>query len=276
MSTIKANYSTINVTAINAFSDNYIWAISSKNTHSNKTILVDPGDAAVCIEFIEQGQLTLSAILITHHHPDHTGGIKELVAYCQEKQWPLTVYGPASENIPHCNVKLAEKDTVNLADINVNLQVIDLPGHTAGHIAYFVSDSEQPALFCGDTLFSGGCGRLFEGTAKQMLHSLTKLANLPESTKVYCAHEYTQANLKFALVVEPQNEALLSYCKKVTGLRAKAATTIPSTIGLEKQINPFLRSHELAVQASAKRFASNTQATNLDTFTAIRSWKDQF
>ena len=274
MASINSNSSIIKVSAIKAFTDNYIWAI----THSNMVALVDPGDANVCIDFIEQHQLTLNAILITHHHPDHTGGIEKLLAYCQQKQWSITVYGPKNENIPHCDIKLIEDDTVNI--IGIDFSVIDLPGHTAGHIAYFaqanVEPFFEPLLFCGDTLFSGGCGRLFEGSAEQMLHSLNKLANLPESTKVYCAHEYTQANLKFALAVEPQNEALINYSNKVNTLRANKQATIPTSINVEQQINPFLRSHEQAVQTSAMRFDSNTQANALDTFTTIRRWKDQF
>lgn len=262
------------ITYINAFSDNYIWAISHQN---NKTVaLVDPGDATVCIDFLEKHQLKLSAILITHHHADHTGGISELTAYCQQQKWPLTVYGPANENIPHCDVKLTQNDHINLADININFQIIDLPGHTAGHIAYFAADNVAPVLFCGDTLFSGGCGRLFEGSPEQMLSSLTKLGNLPENTKVYCAHEYTQANLKFANAVEPSNKALLDYNKRVNELRGREQATIPTTISVEKQINPFLRSNEHAVQTSAKQFDNTVQPTALDTFTAIRRWKDQF
>jgi len=276
MSSIKTNLSTINISAIKAFSDNYIWAITNKSINSNKAALVDPGDAALCIDFLEKNQLTLTAILITHHHPDHTGGIEGLVNYCQQRQWPITVYGPANENIPHCDIKLIENNTVNLVELNIDLQVIDLPGHTAGHIAYFANDNAESILFCGDTLFSGGCGRLFEGSPEQMLNSLTKLANLPERTKVYCAHEYTQANLRFALAIEPNNEALINYSYKVNALRAKDQATIPTSIEIEKQINPFFRSHKLAVQTSAKRFDNSIQATNLDTFTTIRRWKDQF
>ncbi|MBL4765757.1 MAG: hydroxyacylglutathione hydrolase [Colwellia sp.] len=277
MKTIASNDSPIvttpvHVTPIKAFTDNYIWAITNKEM----VTLVDPGDANVCIEFLEKNQLTLSAILITHHHVDHTGGITELVAYSQEKQWPLTIYGPANENIPDCDVKLIENDSVVLADLNTSFQIIDLPGHTAGHIAYFASGNLTPILFCGDTLFSGGCGRLFEGSPKQMLNSLTKLAGLPENTQVYCTHEYTQANLAFALTVEPNNQELVNYHNRVKALRAKNQVTIPSTIALEKQINPFLRCHTQSIQASAQQFATNTQATTLDTFTTIRRWKDQF
>lgn len=280
MSSNKTNNSTVNVTALKAFSDNYIWAITNKETSKeaniNKAALIDPGDADVCINFLEKSKTILSSILITHHHADHTGGINKLVDYCQQKQWPITVYGPAHEDIPCCDVKLAHNDIVYLTDIGIDLTVIDLPGHTAGHIAYFANNELEPLLFCGDTLFSGGCGRLFEGTAQQMLKSLTKLASLPENTKVYCAHEYTQANLKFALAVEPKNEDLISYSKKVNELRAKEQATIPTSIKVEKLINPFLRSHEQAIQASAVEFDSNTQASSIDTFTTIRRWKDQF
>lgn len=272
MCSLKTSHSTSRIIPINAFSDNYIWAIADKNT----TALVDPGDAAVCIDFLEKNQLSLSAILITHHHPDHIGGIIELMAYCRQRQWPLTIYGPANENIPHCDVKLTENDVVDLVQPKMSFQVIDLPGHTAGHIAYFANDAVEAVLFCGDTLFSGGCGRLFEGSAEQMLNSLTKLTNLPENTKVYCAHEYTQANLKFALTVEPTNEALINYSKVVNELRAKNLATIPTSIRIEKEINPFLRSHEQAIQISATRFDNNSQTTALSTFTTIRRWKDQF
>ena len=262
----------VNITPIKAFSDNYIWAITNKHLAT----FVDPGDASVCIEFLEENTLTLSTILITHHHSDHTGGINQLLDYCQQKKWPLTVYGPANENIPHCDVKLNELDTVVLDELNLTFQVIDLPGHTAGHIAYFANASTTPILFCGDTLFSGGCGRLFEGSPAQMLNSLTKLANLAENTQVYCTHEYTQANLAFALTVEPNNQALVNYNNKVNELRSKGQGTIPSSIELEKQINPFLRCHEQSIQTSAQQFSTTTCATSLDTFTTIRRWKDQF
>ena len=262
----------VNITPIKAFSDNYIWAITNKQVAT----LVDPGDASVCIEFLEKNTLTLTSILITHHHSDHTGGINQLVDYCQQKKWSLTVYGPANENIPQCDVKLNENDSVVLDELNINFRIIDLPGHTAGHIAYFATDHVMPILFCGDTLFSAGCGRLFEGSPEQMLNSLTKLADLPENTQVYCTHEYTQANLAFALTVEPNNQALVTYNKKVNELRSKGYATIPSTIELEKQINPFLRCYKQSVQASAQQFATDSNGTPQDTFTTIRRWKDQF
>ena len=164
-----------------------------------------------------------------------------------------------------------------MPELGINFTVIDLPGHTAGHIAYFANNElNKPVLFCGDTLFSGGCGRLFEGTPKQMLSSLTKLANLPDQTLVYCTHEYTQANLKFARVVDPNNEELTKYDNQVNELRALQKITLPSTIEREKKINPFLRSHEQTIQASAQVFDSSTLASELGTFTTIRRWKDQF
>ena len=272
MNSINTTNSRSNIIAIPAFSDNYIWAI----VRENKAVLVDPGDSDACIAFLEKYQLMLTAILITHHHSDHVGGIKQLLSYCQQKQWPLTIYGPANEKIPHCDVKLVENDNVNFPELAINFTVIDLPGHTAGHIAYFSDNAKEPRLFCGDTLFSGGCGRLFEGTAEQMLTSLTKLANLPDSTHVYCAHEYTQANLNFALTVDPNNDDLKNYSNKVNELRANNQATIPTSIGVEKKINPFLRSHTPSVQASAVVFDKNTQANSLDTFATIRRWKDQF
>lgn len=268
----SAETKSTNIQAINAFNDNYIWAITNKH----QVTLVDPGDANVCIKFIEANKLILNAILTTHHHADHTGGIEALVDYCQQKKWPLTVYGPANESIPHCDVMLKENDTVSLSVFDISFNIIDLPGHTAGHIAYFADYGTYPIVFCGDTLFSAGCGRIFEGTPKQMLDSLTKLINLPEQTLVYCTHEYTQANLAFALTVDPNNEALINYNTKVNELRNNQRATIPSTIQLEKQINPFLRCHEHNIQHSAQKFAPETSASILDTFTTIRRWKDQF
>lgn len=258
------------VSMIKAFSDNYIWAISSND--SNKLAIVDPGDANVCIEFIEQQNLQLSNILITHHHADHVGGINKLVEYCKNKQWSLTVYGPENESIPHCDVTLNESQTVKLADLGFEFTVIDLPGHTSGHIAYLSEDN----LFCGDTLFSGGCGRLFEGTPEQMLSSLDKLSALPERTHVYCAHEYTQANLNFALTVEPCNAELVHYYNQVLQKRENGIATIPTSIMLEKKINPFLRSHEASLMASASEYSESVVKDKLQTFTIIRGWKDNF
>ena len=258
------------VTAIKAFNDNYIWAIS--NRVNDNTALVDPGDAKVCLDYLQKNKLKLSAILITHHHSDHVGGIKKLLEYAQEKDWTVKVYGPASENIAHLDIKLKENDTVNLTELGCEFNVLDLPGHTKGHIAYH----NDEVLFCGDTLFSGGCGRLFEGTPKQMHHSLTKLASLPDNTLVYCAHEYTQANLAFALTVEPSNNNLNNYAEQVKSLRLDMQATIPSTIGLEKQINPFMRCNEEAVKLASQTYSKQLQTTDSDVFSVIRGWKDNF
>lgn len=262
--------SNIQVSMIKAFSDNYIWAISSNN--KPLIALVDPGDANVCIDYIEQNQKQLSTILITHHHPDHVGGIKKLLNYCRDKQWPLTVYGPENEKIPHCDVKLNENSVVQLDDLALELTIIDLPGHTSGHIAYLAQDN----LFCGDTLFSGGCGRLFEGTPSQMLASLNKLQSLPDNTKVYCAHEYTQANLTFALTVEPSNSELVNYYNQVVEKRADNIATIPTSIMQEKLINPFLRCDQKSIMASASEYSAKINDDILSTFTTIRTWKDNF
>lgn len=263
------------VTAINAFNDNYIWAISSQAT--NNIALVDPGDAEVCLAHIKKHQAVLSAILITHHHKDHVGGIAQLLEYARSMAWPVTVYGPANENIAQIDVRLKEKDLVNLTDLNCQFTVLDLPGHTKGHIAYH----NEAILFCGDTLFSGGCGRVFEGTAKEMHTSLTKLASLPKDTLIYCAHEYTQANVTFALTVEPDNVELQRYAQQVHIKRQQNQATIPSTIGLEREINPFLRSHVNSIKLAANKYSelNASQLTDEDdsnTFSLIRSWKDNF
>lgn len=262
--------SNINVNAISSFTDNYIWAIS--NTTSSCIALVDPGDANVCIDYLEQNKLILNNILITHHHSDHVGGIPQLLSYCQQKCWPVTVYGPANENIPHCDIKLVEHDIITLEPQGITFKIIALPGHTSGHIAYVNDD----ILFCGDTLFSAGCGRLFEGTAEQMYQSLNKLSALPEKTNVYCAHEYTAANINFALTVDPENIELINYFNHVSDLRSKNMPTIPTNIGLEKQINPFLRCDENALKMSAEDYSNQSVDLGIATFAVIRQWKNVF
>ena len=258
------------ITAIKAFTDNYIWAISS--TTSNHLALVDPGDAEVCIDYIEKHQHVLSAILITHHHADHIGGLEKLYQYCLNKGWPIEIYAPKNENIPFASKKLEQDDIVELTEFNLSFNIIDLPGHTLGHIAYYADD----ILFCGDTLFSGGCGRIFEGTPQQMHTSLTKLKNLPERTRVYCTHEYTLANLTFALTVDTSNSELVHYYKQVKQLRAIEKITLPSSILREKQINPFLRCLDKNIQESVSQFSQQSISSELATFTALRSWKDNF
>ncbi|GAA6206507.1 hydroxyacylglutathione hydrolase [Thalassotalea sp. SU-HH00458] len=258
------------ISPIKAFKDNYIWTITSKS--SEHLVLVDPGDAKVCIEYIEKHNKTLTAILITHHHADHIGGIEELHQYCQNKQWPLAIYTPLQENIPFATQKLQQGDTVELPNIDLIFNVIDLPGHTLGHIAYYADD----ILFCGDTLFSGGCGRIFEGTPQQMHTSLNRLSELPERTRVYCTHEYTLANLTFALTVDPTNIELIHYYNQVKSIRAEDKITLPSSILREKQINPFLRCHDEKIRESVEEYFERTMHSTLETFTNLRGWKDNF
>lgn len=267
------------ITAIKAFNDNYIWAVTTDSCQN--VALVDPGDAKACIDFIEEHELSLTSILITHHHKDHTGGIQKLVNYAKDHTDTLvTVYGPANENISGITHKVHENDTVYLGDLGYTFSVLALPGHTLDHIAYANDD----VLFCGDTLFSGGCGRLFEGTAEQMYTSIAKLKALSNDTLVYCAHEYTQANLTFALAVEPNNKALQQYQQQVTIQRQQDISTIPSTMALEKQINPFLRCHIDAVADSVNTLRVDKIAQSKQTFdikdiavfSALREWKNNF
>jgi len=266
------------VTAIPAFNDNYIWAITSSNDMSISELskkpvaLVDPGDAVPCIEFIEQNNFQLCTILITHHHPDHTGGVSELKRYCENKGWPLKVYAPENNKISNVDVRVKDNQIIELTELSVSFNVIGLAGHTLDHIGYYAND----IVFCGDTLFSGGCGRIFEGTPQQMLTALTRLANLPERTHVYCAHEYTLANLAFALAVEPQNAELVHYYNQVVKRRAQNLSTIPTSILLEKKINPFLRCEQAEIINSADKFNNKKTLDKLETFTVIRQWKNQF
>lgn len=235
--------------AIPAFNDNYIWMLHNEN----HAVVVDPGDAQPVLEALAAKQLHLDAILITHHHHDHVGGIEEL-----KRHYPkVIVNGPALESIPKRDVALEESDDIELPTLQLRFKVLDIPGHTAGHIAYFGYNGEEPVLFCGDALFSGGCGRLFEGTSAQMLESLNKLAALPEATLVCCAHEYTLSNLTWALEVEPDNLALQDYYQTAVALREKEQPTLPSTIALEKQINPFLRTQDVAEFARLREWKNN-------------------
>lgn len=258
------------IIAIPAFNDNYIWALVSPC--EKYLALVDPGDADVCINFIKENNLVLSAILITHHHHDHTGGIHALKQFCEEQQSPLTVYAPNNEKILGIDTSVTQADRVNLNAFNLSFEVIELPGHTLDHIAYYANS----ILFCGDTLFSGGCGRIFEGTPEQMLSSLKKLAKLPPSTSVYCTHEYTLSNLAFACEVEPSNEDLLNYQAEVKKKRSKNEISLPSNIKLELEINPFLRCTQPEIIKTASHYKSMNLCSELATFTAIREWKNNF
>jgi hydroxyacylglutathione hydrolase len=255
----------LQVTAVPAFADNYLWLIHNEQ----HAVVVDPGDAGPIIEALTARQLTLVAILLTHHHADHAGGVGELV-----NRWNVPVYGPAKENIAGVTHPLSENDSVNFAQLCLSLDVLDVPGHTAGHIAYVEQD--QHWLFCGDTLFAGGCGRLFEGTPEQMTQSLAKLSALADDFNVYCAHEYTLSNLRFAVAVEPNNAALSARFKQAQATRERGESTVPSTIGEEKQTNPFLRYDQPAIIQKLHEMGKLSHAEPVAAFAALREWKNSF
>ena len=253
-----------------AFEDNYIWlvALDQPNNESQRpTIIVDPGDEDPVLEKVARDNLAPIAILCTHHHGDHVGGAAALA-----REFNIPVYGPRAESISAVTHPLDDGDHLTFPVLGLEFTVMAVPGHTRGHIAYY----SPGLLFCGDTLFSAGCGRLFEGTAEQMLESLSRLAALPEDTLVYCAHEYTAANLRFASTVEPDNRAVLQKINEVTAQRQLNTPTLPSRIGIEKQINPFLRSSLPGVKQAAEAHVGHTLADPLATFTEIRRWKDHF
>lgn len=257
------------IAPIAAFSDNYLWWIRK----GDFAAVVDPGDAAPVLAQMAADAVSLRAIVLTHHHGDHVGGVAELVAATG-----ATVYGPANEAIDGVDHRLREGDRVEIAALDLALEVIDVPGHTAGHIAYFGrAAGVEPLVFCGDTLFACGCGRLFEGTPEQMSASLARLARLPAPTRVYCAHEYTLSNIRFARVVEPDNAALRDWEAEAQALRAQGRPTLPTTIGHERGVNPFLRADAPAVRASAAAHAGLAGlADPVRTFAVLREWKNGF
>jgi hydroxyacylglutathione hydrolase len=263
----------MNLLPLPAFTDNYIWLLHD----GRRALVVDPGEPAPVFEALQRLGLQLAAILVTHHHADHVGGVDAL-----RDATGATVYGPAREKIPEPVQRLAYGDQIEV--LGLKFDVLDVPGHTAGHIAYYCASpangsadhlNARPILFCGDTLFSGGCGRLFEGTPTQMLASLQSFAQLPDETRVCCAHEYTLSNLKFAAAVEPSNSELALYTAWCQAQRDRREPTLPSSIGQEKQINPFLRTAAPSVQHAALAFdaGATTEATVLG---ALRTWKNQF
>ena len=252
---------------IPAFADNYIWALHT----GRDALVVDPGEASGVLAYLREQGLSLSAILITHPHADHTGGVGELRAATG-----AAVYGPVAEPMPEPLTRLDEGEHARV--LGLDFEVMHVPGHTAGHIAYHCAEVDgAPLLFCGDTLFSGGCGRLFEGTPAQMLASLDRLAALPGATRVCCTHEYTLSNLRFARAVEPDNRELAAHTLHCEGLRQRNLPTLPSSMGLELTINPFLRSRQPQVARAVQHHSG--QPDGLDdtaVFAALREWKNVF
>lgn len=255
----------LNIVTVPAFDDNYLWLIHD-GVHA---AVVDPGDAVPIFAALDIHKLSLTAILLTHHHRDHVGGVKPLAQH-----FDVPVFGPRREAIDGITHPLVEGDEVLVPELDLRLSVLDVPGHTLGHIAYVAHD--QGWLFCGDTLFAGGCGRLFEGTPEQMRQSLAKLAALPDSTLFFCAHEYTLSNLRFARAVEPGNEAIVARQQIEQAKRDRGEPTIPSTIGLEKATNPFLRYRVPAVVEHVSAQRNLVGPNPLAVFTALREWKNAF
>lgn len=257
------NKQSLNIRAIPAFSDNYIWLLCAGG---QACAIVDPGDHLPVLAVLEETGLDLRYILLTHHHADHTGGVPGLL-----RKFPAKVFGPSDRRIGKLSITVSEGDSVTLPELGLKFEVMEIPGHTSSHIAYFGAG----VLFCGDTLFSIGCGRLFEGTAEQMQDSLDKISALPPDTRIYCAHEYTQSNCAFALEVEPANKALVDRCAQVDSARSRGEITIPSTLAEELAANPFLRTRQDSVVAAARKMDAKA-APGAHTMAVIRGWKDRF
>lgn len=252
------------VTYIKALSDNYIWVIQNSD---NRCVVVCPGEAAPVLLWLKENNCQLEAILVTHYHYDHTDGIEELVAATQ-----CNVFGPAAEAIPCNNNPVEPGDIISPATDFPTFHVIGCPGHTLGHVAFYA----KPWLFSGDTLFASGCGRMFEGTPEQFVHSLEALSRLPGDTQVYCAHEYTAANLKFAQAVEPNNPYIQERIQQVTAMRAKGIATVPTLLSSEQRTNPFLRTDTFDVRQAAQKRTGTKITRKEDVFAVIREWKDSF
>lgn len=289
--TATASANVFEIIHVPAFNDNYIWLLVTQGEPSGlrDAIVVDPGQAQPVIDVLQAQGLRLSAILLTHHHNDHVGGVAQLLAHAAAQSWKsIPVYGPADEEIAHVTQKVAGGDTVVVSSPCAHFTVIDVPGHTRGHIAYFAAERGQnnpgntdataqpPRVFCGDTLFATGCGRLFEGTPAQMLTSLDRLAALPPETQVYCAHEYTLSNIAFALACDGDNADLQAWQSDAKALRARGEPTVPTTLAHELRVNPFLRADQPAILAQLAATLGQMPQDRLQAFTALRAWKDRF
>jgi len=250
---------------IAAFADNYIWLL----THGHNAAVIDPGQAAPVIDYLENHQLDLKAILLTHHHFDHIDGAREL-----QERYACPIYGPKMREID--TIQQSEGDSIDLNAHGLGQwQVIATPGHTLDHLAYF-SSSSPPVLLCGDTLFGAGCGKLFEGTAEQMQNSLEKICALPDETLIYCGHEYTEDNLRFAVLAEPDNADIQQRIATARAQRARNKPTLPSTLALEKTTNPFLRWDNAELRRNTVQRTQASLDSPADTFAAVRAWKDAF
>ena len=255
----------IEVIPVPAFQDNYIWLIH--NSTQSSVAIVDPGDANPVITTLKKLKLTPVAILITHHHADHTGGIHKL-----RDSYDIPIYGPINETIPEITFPLKDGDNIEITELGAEFEILDVPGHTLGHIAYYGHDR----VFIGDTLFLSGCGRLFEGTAEEMYNSLEKIKALPGKTQIYCGHEYTLDNLRFAKLLEPTNLHITKKIELSKKARNKNLPTVPGTLNVEKNTNPFLRVQEPCVIAAAEKKIGHKLSNSIDVFSAIRQWKDTF
>lgn len=253
------------IVPISALKDNYIWMLLNEKTSA--AWIVDPGEASPVFEYLKQHHINLHGIFVTHHHWDHTNGIADLI-----QTYPIQVIGSIDSCCPHISKRVANDEILTLEAWLPKIRALSIPGHTLDHTAYAIGK----ALFTGDTLFGAGCGRLFEGSPEQMYQSLQKLANLPEDTQIYCGHEYTLANLRFAAVVEPQNEAISQRIEKTQVLRDKNCPSLPSLLSEEKQTNPFLRSHVLAVQEQVSAQFQRKMTDPIEVFAALRQWKNVF
>lgn len=255
----------LTICPIPALKDNYIFALIDKTQHC--CAIVDPGEAAPVLHFLKTQALKLSAILVTHHHWDHTDGIAEII-----KHHPAPVFGPALENIPSCTHQISDNQMIDIPGQSLTFKVIETKGHTLGHVCYYGHHS----LFCGDTLFTGGCGRAFEGTPSQLYHSLQKLMTLPDNTKIYCGHEYTQKNLEFALTLDPNNLILKERLNFVIQQRNQNLPTVPGILEIEKQTNPFLRCHLISIHQAAEARAGRKLLNAESVFEVIRDLKNKF